>query len=183
MRSILSNPADIPAELITDPSRPIPPRIAKSKRLLAMLRDLREAYQHAMAPKPSRDKMTDPVNVAAYLAPLMAPLHVEHLAVLSLNTRLQLLAPPTMVHRGDIDSVDAGPRVVFRTALVQEAASVIIAHNHPTGDPSPSDADKVVTQRCYLAGSALDLPLNDHVIIGSAGSFYSLRSRNPELWR
>lgn len=66
---------------------------------------------------------------------------------------------------GDVDSCDAGPRMFFRAALRCGAVQAIAAHNHPSGDPSPSAADQAVTRRLVAAGRALDIKLVDHVIV------------------
>ncbi len=66
------------------------------------------------------------------------------------------------------------PRDVFRTALLAHAASVVVAHNHPTGDPTPSPDDVALTARLRAAGDLVGVPLTDHVIIGN-GRYYSFQ--------
>jgi DNA repair protein RadC len=67
---------------------------------------------------------------------------------------------------GILDSSLVHPREVFKNAIVASAASIIVAHNHPSGDPTPSIEDKRVTQRLYEAGQLLGIDLLDHVVIG-----------------
>ena len=66
------------------------------------------------------------------------------------------------------------PREVFKTAILQNAAGIIVAHNHPSGDPTPSEEDLAITKRLFEASKIMDIALLDHVIIGN-GSFKSLK--------
>ena len=75
--------------------------------------------------------------------------------------------------RGILDASLIHPREVFRAAIVESAAGVILVHNHPSGDPSPSVEDRAVTDSLSTAGSAVGIPVLDHVIIGE-GRFVSL---------
>lgn len=77
------------------------------------------------------------------------------------------------VARGLADQVQVPVREMFRTALVCGARAVIIAHNHPSGDPTPSKADMVLTARLSQAGALLDCPIVDHVIIGAGERYFS----------
>jgi DNA repair protein RadC len=88
-----------------------------------------------------------------------------------------------LVSRGDVDGTDASARAIMRTALVADAVSVMIAHNHPSGNVNPSAADNAVTTRIVVAGRAVDVPLVDHIIIAPPDKWYSLRREHPELWR
>ena len=74
--------------------------------------------------------------------------------------------------RGTIDSCMVHMRDVFRVAVLQGAVSIIVAHNHPSGDPTPSDADNLITRKLVSAGKLLDMPVLDHVIVGASG-YYS----------
>jgi DNA repair protein RadC len=87
--------------------------------------------------------------------------------------RLQRLAPISV---GTLTASLVHPREVFRCAIREAAAALIVAHNHPSGDPEPSAEDLAVTERLKSAGELLGVPLLDHVILGEAG-FVSLRSR------
>ena len=95
--------------------------------------------------------------------------------VFLLNTKNQVLAIKT-VSVGDLSSSIVHPREVFQDAVVISAASIIIAHNHPSGDPTPSAEDIAVTRRLMDAGEILGIELLDHVIIGD-GVFVSLKER------
>lgn len=77
---------------------------------------------------------------------------------------------------GDIESVTARPREVFVAALLATAAGVVLAHNHPSGDPEPSEDDVAVTKRLVEAGRLLGIEVLDHIVVGD-GRYVSLRER------
>lgn len=106
-----------------------------------------------------------PRDVAAYYAPRLEDLAVEefHVAVLDSQHRLER---DVTVTRGILNSSLVHPREVFREAIAERAAAVILVHNHPSGDPTPSADDRVVTEQLVAAGRLLDIPVHDHVIIG-----------------
>jgi DNA repair protein RadC len=89
----------------------------------------------------------------------------EAFVVLVLNTRKRILGH-NLVAIGSLDSVTMAPREVFRPVLVIAGSSVVLAHQHPSGDPSPSDADIKVTRDLIRAGQLLKIEVLDHVIIG-----------------
>lgn len=100
----------------------------------------------------------------------------EELIVLSLDTKNQ----PTTINvcsRGSINSSIVHPREVFKTAILSNAASIIIGHNHPSGDTTPSNEDLSITKRLIDAGKILGINLIDHIIIGSDGDYTSLKER------
>jgi DNA repair protein RadC len=70
-----------------------------------------------------------------------------------------------LITRGILDSSLVHPREVFRAAIAEAAAGIIVVHNHPSGDPTPSAEDRAVTRQLVAAGQLLDVPLHDHVII------------------
>ena len=118
--------------------------------------------------------------IAAYLEPIAAGLDVEKFWVLCLNRRNRL-RKRVEVTSGTATAALAHPREVFRSAIRESASAVICAHNHPSGDPSPSAADIQLTRQLREASAAVDIPLLDHVIIGRRGAdplgrgFYSFR--------
>jgi DNA repair protein RadC len=97
----------------------------------------------------------------------------EAFVVLILNTRRRILGH-NLVALGGLDNVAVHPREVFRPAIVAAGSALILAHNHPSLDPTPSDADLRVTRDLVRAGQLLKIEILDHVIIGS--TFTSLRS-------
>ncbi|HEX6258731.1 MAG TPA: DNA repair protein RadC [Candidatus Saccharimonadales bacterium] len=94
----------------------------------------------------------------------------EYFICLSLDGGQRLIAQRT-VTIGTLDTVLAHPREVFADPLVDRAASVVIAHNHPSGDCEPSDKDIVLTQQLVAAGQLLGVPLRDHIILTKTGAF------------
>ena len=114
--------------------------------------------------------------VAAMLRPLLEDEVVEVFVVLLLNGKHRIFAFAE-VSRGTLTSSLVHPREVFGPALRQAAAAVIVAHNHPSGDPEPSVEDLEVTRRLRDAGKLLGVPLLDHVVLGVDGKFTSLRER------
>jgi len=93
--------------------------------------------------------------------------NVETLQVLLLNTRRRLIRVEP-VSNGTIDTLLVHPREVFKAAIAANAAAVVLAHNHPSGDPTPSEADIKVTRDLIRAGQLLKIEVLDHVIIGRA---------------
>lgn len=91
---------------------------------------------------------------------------VETLVVFHLNTRRHLCGW-NLVSIGLLDTLLVHPREIFRTAIIANAAAIVMAHNHPGGDPSPSEADIRVTRQLIQAGQLLKIELLDHVVIGA----------------
>ncbi|MEP6621954.1 MAG: DNA repair protein RadC [bacterium] len=106
-----------------------------------------------------------PRDVARLFAPRLEDLPVEefHVAVLDAQHRLER---DVLVTRGILTSSLVHPREVFREAIAERAAAVILVHNHPSGDPTPSADDRLVTEQLVAAGRLLDIPVHDHIIIG-----------------
>jgi len=113
-----------------------------------------------------------PEEAWAALAPLLEPCETEELHALYLGPRGQLLAHRCLTRGSDRHTV-VDPRQVFRTAVEVGAASVIVAHNHPSGDPTPSGPDEEVTRRLAAAGRVLGIALLDHLVLGR-GTWRSL---------
>jgi DNA repair protein RadC len=90
----------------------------------------------------------------------------EHVRVISVNARLRLLGVDE-VSRGTLNESLFHAREVFRPAISRHAYGIILVHNHPSGDPAPSEADHRITRRLRQAGDTLDIPVLDHVILGS----------------
>lgn len=101
----------------------------------------------------------------------------EHFLVLLLNTRNYLLAEPREVSRGSLDASIVHPREVFKEAISVSAASVIFAHNHPSGDPQPSQEDISLTRRLVEAGEIVGIAVLDHIIVGDK-EYLSMKSKN-----
>ncbi len=116
----------------------------------------------------SRDEgapLRTPRDVWAAYAPRLEDLPVEefHVAVLDAQHRLER---DITITRGILNSSLVHPREVFREAIAERAAAIILVHNHPSGDPTPSADDRAITAQLVAAGRLLDIPVADHVVIG-----------------
>jgi DNA repair protein RadC len=100
----------------------------------------------------------------------------EHFCVIFLDAKNQVMRYSD-IHKGTLTMSPVGPREVFREAIREGASSIIVAHNHPSGDPEPSPEDIDVTSKLVEVGKLLDIPLLDHVIIGSGRKAVSLKRR------
>lgn len=109
-----------------------------------------------------------PEDVFRRMAPRLRDLPQEEFHALLLNTRHRVLRE-VAVTRGILDASLIHPREVFRQAVVEGAAAVILVHNHPSGDPTPSAEDHAVTRQLAEAGRALGIPVLDHVVVGVEG--------------
>jgi len=104
----------------------------------------------------------------------------EELWVLLLNTKNHIIQA-RQVSVGSINSSTAFPREVFHAAVQSLAASIIIVHNHPSGEAYPSQEDMAVTKEMIKAGKIMEIPLLDHVIIAKRGN-WSIKESNPTIW-
>ncbi len=93
----------------------------------------------------------------------------EAFVILILNTRRRIIGH-NLVALGGLDSVHVAPRELFRPAIVAAGAAIILMHNHPSGDPTPSEADIRVTRDLVRAGQLLKIEVLDHVVVGENGS-------------
>jgi DNA repair protein RadC len=114
----------------------------------------------------SRQKLDSPELVHDLVAAEMRTLHKESLRVILLDTRYHLLRMEE-VSLGSVNESIAHPRDVFRPAVISSAYAVIVVHNHPSGDPSPSQSDHSLTRRLVEAAELLQIKLLDHIIIGA----------------
>lgn len=129
------------------------------------LRELRIQYAPTTTPV-ERPQVKTPAATAAALWQLLDTEPTEVFGVLLLNTKHGVIGwhPVT---RGSLNSTIVEPREVFRAAIVANAAAIIAAHNHPSGDPTPSPEDHALTLRLKTAGDLIGIPLIDHLIVGA----------------
>jgi len=106
-----------------------------------------------------------PRDVWRVFAPPLEDLPVEEFHVAILDAQ-HCLARDVCITRGILNSSLVHPREVFREAIAERAAAIILVHNHPSGDPTPSADDRAVTDQLVAAGRVLDIPVHDHVIVG-----------------
>ncbi|WP_026569810.1 MULTISPECIES: DNA repair protein RadC [Sediminibacillus] len=116
-----------------------------------------------------------PEDGADYIMEEMRNLNQEHFVVIFLNTKNQILHRQT-IFIGSLNASIVHPREVFREAVKRSAASIICAHNHPSGDPSPSQEDIHVTKRLSECGKMIGIELLDHIVIGDR-KFVSLKEK------
>jgi DNA repair protein RadC len=114
----------------------------------------------------SRRKLDSPELVHDLVAAEMRTLHKESLRVILLDTRYHLVRMEE-ISLGSVNESIAHPRDVFRPAVISSAYAVIVVHNHPSGDPSPSQSDHSLTRRLAEAAELLQIKLLDHIIIGA----------------
>jgi DNA repair protein RadC len=123
----------------------------------------------------ARPQVRSPADLANLLIPELAFLEQEHLRVVLLNTKNQVLAAPE-VYVGSLNTSVVRIAELFREAIRQNAAAIIVAHNHPSGDPTPSSEDIQVTRQIVDAGRLLDIEVLDHLVIGHQ-RYVSLKER------
>ena len=119
--------------------------------------------------------ITGPEDVARYAMPHYRFEQKEHFAVLLLTTKNHVISMPE-VSVGSLSASVVHPREVFRAAIDHAAAAMILLHNHPSGDPTPSREDIAVTERLVKAGKIMDIPVLDHVVLGR-DRFISLKEK------
>jgi DNA repair protein RadC len=112
--------------------------------------------------------ITGPADVAAICSPKMALLPRERVAVLLLDQKRRLLAE-CVVTEGWTEGAPVDPREVLRQAIAERASALILVHNHPSGDPTPSSADREVTRRIQRAAQTVGVKLLDHVVVARGG--------------
>jgi DNA repair protein RadC len=150
--------------------------LVKAQMLKAALELARRIALESVANQPV---LTGPDSVSRLLTESSRILDCEVFWVLLLDTRNRLLRNPEEVSRGLLNASLVHPREVFRNAIRMAAAAVIVAHNHPSGDPSPSAEDLSVTRQLVEAGQIVGIPVLDHVIVGrkseNGTGYFSLR--------
>ena len=120
------------------------------------------------------DRLSEPKAAAILLHRLIGHEAVEVCGVVCLSTRRMVVAYHELT-RGTIDSTIVQPRDVFRTALLTHAPAIIVAHNHPSGDVTPSPEDVSLTHRLAAAAQLIGIELVDHLIVSAEGHYYSFR--------
>jgi len=130
----------------------------------------------AISSPDERVVIKSPADAANLLMYQLAPLDQEYLFVILLDTRNRVMGRPLEVYHGSLNTSLIRVGEVFREAVKQNAAGIIVAHNHPSGDPSPSPEDVAVTRALVEAGKLLDVDVLDHLVIGHH-RFVSLKER------
>lgn len=144
---------------------------AAAARLLGSL----ELGRRAALPRSDRPPLVKgPDDVVRLCGPQLRGCDREHFWALALNTKNQLLRT-IEVSVGSLNASIVHPRELFKEAVKVSAASIVVVHNHPSGDPTPSGADIQLTRRLVKAGDVLGIEVLDHVVVGDGGEHASLR--------
>jgi DNA repair protein RadC len=144
---------------------------AQAGRLVAVLELCRRLQA---PPADDRPRITSPADAAKLLLPRLRDLEQEELHVVLLDTRNRVL-DIRAVYRGSLNTSTVRIAEIFRPAIEAPAAALVVAHNHPSSDPSPSPEDVNVTRQISQAGKLLDIDVLDHLIIGH--TYVSLKER------
>lgn len=143
--------------------------VSRATRVLAAV----ELGRRTLARHADRQKMLTPGDVAGFLAPLYSGFPVERFGVMLLDAKHRVMRT-AILSTGTVDASIVHPRDVYRVAALASAASIVVFHNHPSGDPTPSQDDRQVTTRLRQAGELMGIELADHVILGH-GRYFSFR--------
>ena len=118
-------------------------------------------------------ELTDPEKVYRLIKSKLKDYHKEHFYIIALNSRNYSIAEVSV---GSLDASIVHPREVFAEAIKNKAASVVFAHNHPSGDPEPSEDDLVLTKKLVESGKILGIEVFDHIIVAK-DSFFSFKNK------
>lgn len=123
-----------------------------------------------------------PLDTLPVLRDLLAARETEALAVICLDTKNHVIGAE-VVYTGNVSAALVRVGELFRMAVRMNAAGIILGHNHPSGDPTPSPDDLHLTAETVAAGRLLDIPVLDHVVIADGGAYVSLRDRGIDFSR
>ena len=157
---------------MTNPSSTAP--LLGSSWDVLRVREMHVSYRPGRCRLPVEGHLRSAGDAAQLVERMLGHSTVEQVVALHLDAHHQLIG----VHRvssGTLNAAPVHPREVFKTALLANAASVILAHNHPSGDPTPSAEDVALTQRLMQGGVLLGIEVLDHVVVGQDGAYCSLR--------
>ena len=143
---------------------------AKAATVLAAL----EIGRRIASAKPvEKIHLSCPQDVAELLMPRLRYAVKEQFIVILLNGKNKVIGTE-VISEGSLSSSIVHPREVYASALLHHAAAIMVAHNHPSGDPKPSDEDREITSLLVRSGKVLGIPLVDHIVIGD-GTYYSFQ--------
>ncbi len=148
---------------------------AKACQVMAMF-ELFRRHKPAQAAGTAAAIIKSPKDVLNLYSPRLEGLKKETFLMVMLNVRKKVVRDE-VISIGSLSGTVVHPREVFRPAIKESAHSIVIVHNHPSGDPSPSEEDREITNALSKAGKLLDIPLVDHVILAGCGDgkYYSFR--------
>ena len=145
--------------------------LAKSAQIKAAFEISRRLS--TQAPTYKSKELTDPEKVYRLIKSKLKDYHKEHFYIIVLNSRGHSIAEVSV---GSLNTSVVHPREVFAEAIRNKAASVIFAHNHPSGDPEPSEDDLEITKRLVESGKILGIEVLDHIIVAKDG-FFSFKNK------
>lgn len=151
---------------------------ARAAQLIAAIEAGRRSLMRARRERP---QIQNAMDAAQLLVPQYGSHPVEQFGLLLLDTKRRVLRT-TLVSMGTIDASIVHPREVFRAAANARAASLILFHNHPSGDPAPSEDDVALTKRMVRAGELMGIVVLDHIIVAE-NKYHSLREQGDLLER
>jgi len=122
----------------------------------------------------SDDSFTTPTDIVKIVGTMLQDEAVEVAILMCLTAKQQLLCFHTL-SRGSLDSSIIHPREVFKVAMLSNAHGIVLVHNHPSGDPTPSRCDRLVTERLQSAGDLIGISLLDHIIVAGGDKYFSFR--------
>lgn len=131
-------------------------------------------HPNRLPPKQTATLLSSPQTTARFLHGLLDHETVEVFLLLCLDNRHRLIGYHE-VSRGTLDGTLVHPREVYKVAILANAANIILAHNHPSGDPSPSQDDHQITEQMVRAGRLLQIQVLDHIIIGDRDRYLSFQ--------
>jgi DNA repair protein RadC len=165
----------LPAVMLEDLRQEAGIGIARAAQVVAAI----ELGRRTLCPAPPRRRFVRPSDCAEWLLPQFGGRPVEQFGVVLLDARRGLLAA-RIVSSGSVDASTADPRAIFREAILARAAAVVVFHNHPSGDPTPSREDVAVTRRLMAAATIIGIEVVDHLILG-AGRYFSFHEHSGGL--
>lgn len=133
---------------------------------------VRESSEEAWEPV----QVMNPKDAVNVVRPYLETMDRETFITIQLDAKNRIIGD-YIVSVGDLSRTSAHPREVFKVAILQNAASIICVHNHPSGDPEPSPEDIELTKNLELAGKVLGIKILDHIIIGHDGKYVSMKER------
>jgi DNA repair protein RadC len=147
-----------------------------SRATAARLKAALSLGRRLLDPPEERVTIQSPADAARLLQPLLLGKDQEYLYVLLLDTRNRVIGAPLEIYHGSLNTSLIRIGELFKSAVRVNAAAIVVAHNHPSGDPSPSPEDVAVTRAVVEAGKLLDVNVLDHLVIGNP-RWVSLKER------
>jgi len=128
---------------------------------------VKKGLRFMMVKEATEEKLNSPEKIYRFMQG-EAKIDRECVWVLHMNTKLKLIEKE-LVSMGTLDAAPVHPREVFKRAILNSSSSIIVVHNHPSGDPTPTEEDMKVAKRLRQAGEILDIPVKDFLVISSRG--------------